>query len=105
MKIRSVAAPVELVISFALPAFAKPMAADTAQAQPTPINAQGRYTITDLGTLGGFDSLAYAINDLDQVTGYADLAGSGTHAFLYRLERQLATEAGSADWQPVTNYG
>jgi probable HAF family extracellular repeat protein len=99
MKIRSVAKLVGLAISFALPAFAKQMAADTAQVQPTPVNEQSRYTIIDLGTLGGFDSLAYAINDLDQVTGYADLAGSGTHAFLYGKGRMkdLGTLGGSTN--------
>jgi probable HAF family extracellular repeat protein len=87
MKICSVSTLLGLAISFALPAFAKQMAADTAQAQPTPINAPSSYTITDLGTLGGFNSFASAINDLDQVTGYADLAGFGTHAFLYEKGR------------------
>ncbi|HTL28937.1 MAG TPA: hypothetical protein VL282_06950, partial [Tepidisphaeraceae bacterium] len=42
------------------------------------------YTLTDLGTLGGANSAAYAINDSGQVTGWADTGDPGTsHAFLY----------------------
>jgi probable HAF family extracellular repeat protein len=38
----------------------------------------------DLGTLGGRQSAAYAINDSGQTTGWSDLAGDLTHhAFLY----------------------
>jgi probable HAF family extracellular repeat protein len=40
-------------------------------------------TMTDLGTLGGFNSSARALNDSGQVIGSADLSdGAGTHAFL-----------------------
>jgi probable HAF family extracellular repeat protein len=43
-------------------------------------------TYNILGTLGGRDSRAYAINDLGQVTGYSYLANSGSieHAFIFR---------------------
>lgn len=37
----------------------------------------------DLGTLGGGNSIAYAINDFGTVVGQADLANSETHAFLW----------------------
>jgi len=39
-----------------------------------------------LGTLGGRDSRAYAINDYGQVTGYSDVpsVGSTNHAFIFR---------------------
>jgi probable HAF family extracellular repeat protein len=37
----------------------------------------------DLGTLGGFESFGYGINNLGQVTGAADLPGGQEHAFLY----------------------
>jgi probable HAF family extracellular repeat protein len=37
----------------------------------------------DLGTFGGPSSMAYGINNLGQVAGYAD-GPNGTHAFLYR---------------------
>lgn len=34
-----------------------------------------KYTVTDLGTLGGTESFAYAMNDSGQVVGYARYAG------------------------------
>ena len=44
----------------------------------------GGFQITDLGTLGGTESFAYAINDAGQVVGLSRLAGDNdTHAFLY----------------------
>ena len=43
------------------------------------------YTITDLGTLGGTESFAYAINDPGQIVGKSRLPGdTSTHDFLYR---------------------
>jgi probable HAF family extracellular repeat protein len=39
--------------------------------------------MTDLGTLGGADSIAYAINDVGQIVGYASPPNSSVHAFLY----------------------
>jgi len=43
-----------------------------------------KYTITDLGTLGGGYSESHAINDLGQVTGYSHLTGDAySHAFIY----------------------
>jgi len=44
------------------------------------LNAEVRYTITDLGTLGG-NSYAEGINDLGQVVGYSYLASGDYHAF------------------------
>ena len=40
-------------------------------------------TITDLGTLGGTQSAAYAINNLGQVTGWAHAASEATDVFLW----------------------
>ena len=43
-----------------------------------------QYVVTDLGTLGGDNSAAYGVNNLGQVTGYADLTNdSARHAYLY----------------------
>ena len=50
----------------------------------TPANAQAqRYSVTDLGTLGGGSSKGYGINASGQVTGEAVTAGGVLHAFLY----------------------
>lgn len=38
----------------------------------------------DLGTLGGVESYAWAINDHGQVAGDADTPSSGTHAFVWQ---------------------
>jgi probable HAF family extracellular repeat protein len=38
---------------------------------------------SDLGTLGGIESLAFAINDRGQITGQAQLAAGPRHAFLW----------------------
>jgi probable HAF family extracellular repeat protein len=38
----------------------------------------------DLGTLGGQDSFALALNDTDQVVGYAETAGGEDHAFVWK---------------------
>jgi probable HAF family extracellular repeat protein len=50
---------------------------------PHLVVAQPKYTITDLGTLGGAASYAYGINNRGQVTGYSDTTNGLQHAFLY----------------------
>ena len=40
-------------------------------------------TLNDLGTLGGADSAAVAINNAGEAVGVADLASGGSHAFLF----------------------
>jgi probable HAF family extracellular repeat protein len=39
--------------------------------------------MTDLGTLGGKESVAFGINDAGQIVGWADNANGYAHAFLY----------------------
>ena len=54
----------------------------SAWAQQTPPAA--RYTVIDLGTLGGTFSLAYAINNRGQIDGFSTLPGDTVeHSFLY----------------------
>ena len=54
------------------------------------------YTVTDLGTLGGFNSFPSAINASGQITGYAATTSSD-HAFLFRfgVMKDLGTLGGS----------
>src|SRR5438874_4473028 len=49
----------------------------------TPAVGAVRYTVTDLGTLGGSSSRGCAINNLGQVTGIFVNPQGSTHAFLY----------------------
>ncbi|MBI5618620.1 MAG: hypothetical protein HY943_20275 [Gammaproteobacteria bacterium] len=51
-------------------------AAATAQALPI-------YSFTDLGSLGGGNSAAYALNDAGQVAGQSNTSGGNTHATLW----------------------
>ena len=44
------------------------------------------YTVTDLGTLGGTASRAYAINSAGVVAGEAETAGRRIHAFIWSRE-------------------
>lgn len=46
----------------------------------------GGGVMVELGTLGGAESFASAINDSGQVAGYSATLDSGTHAFLYTGE-------------------
>ncbi|MCK6372540.1 MAG: PEP-CTERM sorting domain-containing protein [Zoogloea sp.] len=41
------------------------------------------YSVIDLGTLGGFDSRAYAINSSGQVAGYANTSNGEYHPFVF----------------------
>src|ERR1051325_10095174 len=52
-------------------------------APPLPPIRSAPATITDLGTLGGDYSFAYAMNDLDQVVGRSWMPTGPSHSFLY----------------------
>ena len=49
--------------------------------------------VTDLGTLGGEDSVAYGANDLGQVVGYADFPDGFFHPVLW--EEDLIQDLGT----------
>ncbi len=57
-------------------------------------SAPARYTIIDLGTLGGSFSLAYAINDNGQIDGFSTLPGDTVqHSFV--IEKGVMTDLGT----------
>ena len=60
----------------------------------SPAADQPRYTVTDLGTLGGVYSIARGINERGQVVGYATLPNWEPHAFLWEDGRM--TDLGTA---------
>jgi probable HAF family extracellular repeat protein len=68
-------------LAVALAYFAPVAAAQTVAAADTV--ARARYTITDLGDLGGDLSVATAVNNLGQVVGYGMTAGGAQHAFVW----------------------
>ncbi len=50
---------------------------------PTAMHAAFSYTVTDLGTFGGNDSYALAVNNLGQAVGFARLPNGYSHSFAY----------------------
>lgn len=53
--------------------------------------------MVDIGTLGGNISLAWAINNNGQITGYSETISGDTHAFLYEdgVMKDLGTMGGA----------
>jgi len=64
-------------------------------AVPLTATAQTRYVLTDLGTLGGTNSSAVAINNVGQITGSSAAASGDTHA--YRTAPNSAIQATTDD--------
>lgn len=73
--------------------------ADAAEARAKPLKRQAQWTLIDVGTLGGPGSYGAAVNNAGVVVGCADVAGSGTHAFVYAAGsiKDLGTGTGGAD--------
>jgi probable HAF family extracellular repeat protein len=66
------------------------------------------YTVTNIGTLGGNDSVALSINDLGEVVGYSKTADGEVHAFRYFRDAifDLSTLGGKESYAYViTNSG
>ncbi len=57
--------------------------------EPEPLS----YTITDLGTLGGWSSVALAVNRRGQVVGSADTSQGVRHAYVW--QRGMMTDLGT----------
>jgi len=67
-------------------------------AKAAPSSHTRSYSITDLGTLGGPSSTAFAINNRGQIVGSSDLSGgSVSHAFLYSHGRMIDLLPGPAN--------
>ncbi|AOS43538.1 Autotransporter-associated beta strand repeat protein [Lacunisphaera limnophila] len=57
---------------------------------PGMLRAQMLYTTTQVGTLGGTNSRATAVNDAGQVVGYSDVTGNGSYqAFVFTVANGL----------------
>jgi len=58
------------------------------------------YAVTDLGTLGGTNGMAYGINDHEQIVGGAQTAMGNYHGFMFDGGRMmdLGTLGGSNSW-------
>ncbi len=58
------------------------------------------YAVTDLGTLGGTNGMAYGINSHEQIVGTMQTAGGNYHAFMFDSGRliDLGTLGGSNSW-------
>jgi len=64
-------------------ALATPALLGAQEPSTTQASRSVRYTITDLGTLGGSFSLAYGINDNGQIDGFSTLPGDAVqHSFV-----------------------
>jgi probable HAF family extracellular repeat protein len=64
------------------------------------------WTLTDLGTLGGYFSIATSINERGQIAGYSEKAGSADfHAFIYQHGRmqEIGKTAGFANRASAIN--
>ena len=59
------------------------------------------YDVIDLGTLGGAESRAYAINDLGQVAGEAMTQAGESRAFLWLPEAAYGLPAGMSDLETL----
>lgn len=74
----------------------------------TSSTAAQTYTVTNIGTLGGNESVALSINDLGEVVGYSKTADGEVHAFRYFRDAlfDLSTLGGKESYaHMITNSG
>ena len=72
----------------------------------TTAGTEMRYTIIDLGALGGDSSDARAINEGGQVVGQSDTVDGETHAFLWKADtgmQDLDNPYGYNSWATAVN--
>ncbi|MBW8078113.1 MAG: hypothetical protein GJU76_08580, partial [Gallionella sp.] len=74
-----------------------------------PVHAQvQRFSVTELGALGGSTSTGYGISDSGEITGVAMTAGGTAHAFVYSRARgmiDLGTLGGTTSTGYAINSG
>ena len=76
-----------------------------ASTDPPRAQSAPRYTVTDLGMLGGASAQAADLNDAGQVVGYSTSAASSTRAFRWEAGTMadLGSLGGSASWANAIN--
>lgn len=79
------------------------LAAQPRSVRPAALIAAPRYTITDLGTLGGNLSKAFGINESNQVVGWSNPPSANYHAFLW--EDGTISNLGDLGWPESFAYG
>jgi probable HAF family extracellular repeat protein len=84
---RRVLVGVSLVLGLVAVAGVSPLPVDVASAKIQ--SDGGRPRLVDLGTLGGADAEATAINDRGEIVGHSDTADLVRHAFLWRRGRMI----------------
>jgi probable HAF family extracellular repeat protein len=76
-------------------------------APPPDLAGSPDYEVIDLGTLGGRDAIALALNDYGQVVGSSLTATGERHAFLWEngVMRDLAPDLHGSEASSITNSG
>jgi probable HAF family extracellular repeat protein len=69
----------------------------------TPLAAFAQDTAVDLGTLGGTSSVAFDINDNEQIVGNSATASDGVHAFLW--ENGTMKDLGKGEAHAINSHG